>query len=215
MNGRRNGRGATTRGRRPRGTAGLVTKRELVGHEVHITRPDPSPVNRRPWYPLVVQFVVATPDLVTYFTNADIARAVTNQLGLSPQAQAIMNIKIKQVEAWATSTPAATDRPACKLEVNSLQPTLGDPATPGAAEVFYAILKTLSDTGSASKAACVSYKWPHSEANKAISSQAPFITTSYSGNMANGTVRFHVLWTTTDTAVPVEPPSSLPDADAL
>lgn len=196
MTGRNNRSVTTTRGRgsRRRGTAGLVSKPELYGHEVHIARPEPSPITQQPWYPLVIQDDLTVSSNFASYDTAAIVGLIQTQLGLPAQAQTRLNFQIRQVEMWAIAGTGDTAAPRAELNINSLQPVVGNPTTPGNAEVTYPRLKQLTDLGNLSKAAVVSYKWPVAESHKALSNGALFNVCSYKTTVPYSFLRFHVLW---------------------
>jgi hypothetical protein len=151
---------------------------------------------------LVLDLIIAQPAVETFWTPSDMINALTTQLGLPSQASSIINIKVQRVDAYTMSTGASTDRPAISMDVSSVTPSIGDPTTPGNAEVFYGIMKKLSDQGNLSDAAKVSYTWPTAMADVPLSSQSVFALASVAGNQPNTAVRFHLLWSTTDIATP-------------
>lgn len=180
-----------------------MLKRQMHGHKNDLRHLAPPQVTKRPWYPLVVDFVKPEAGIEVYFTPSEIINILANQLGLPGQASSIINIKLHRVDVYAMSVASSTDRPAVQMDVSSVTPSIGDPATPGSAEVFYSILKKLSDQGSLSEAAKVSYTWPSHMADQPLSSQSVFTVVQSSGNVANTLTRFHLLWSSSDTATPV------------
>jgi len=137
-----------------------------------------------------------------FFTPEEIIAVLANQLGLASQDKSIINIKLSRVDVYSMPTGSSTDRPAVTLDASSVTPSIGDPATPGNAEIFYGIMKKLTDQGNLSDAAKCSYTWPSHMADLPLSSNSVFTVVATSGNMANTLTRFHVLWSTTDVAVP-------------
>jgi hypothetical protein len=180
-----------------------MLKKSLHGHANRLSHPAPPQITKRPWYPCVVDLVIASAGVETFYTPSDIVNRLIDQLGLITQNKPVINIKVQRVDAYCMPTGASTDRPAISMDVSSVTPGIGDPATPGSAEVFYGILKKLSDLGNLSDAAKVSYTWPRHMADMPLSSNAVFNLTAVSGNLANTTVRFHLLWSTTDVGTPV------------
>jgi len=174
----------------------------MHGHANNIRHMAPPPITRRPWYPLVADYVQGTAGVGVFFTPEEIVNIVANQLGLAAQDRAKINIKLQRVDVYAMPTGASTDRPAVTLDASSVTPSIGDPATPGAAEIFYGIMKKLSDQGNLSEAAKCSYTWPSHMADQPLSANSVFTVVGTSGNMANTLTRFHVLWSTTDVAAP-------------
>lgn len=177
-------------------------KRSLHGHSNKLTWMAPPQVTLRPWYPLVLQYVVPNAGTETFFTPSELCNTLAVQLGLPSQASSVLNVKVSRVDAYCLATGASTDRPAITMDVSSLSPSVGDPATPGNAEVFYGILKKLSDQGNLSDCAKVSYTWPAHMADIPLSSQSVFSLAAVAGNLANTSVRFHLLWSTSDIATP-------------
>jgi hypothetical protein len=180
-----------------------MLKRQLHGHKNNITHVAPPQVTRRPWYPLIVDYVKPEAGIEVYFTPSEIINILTNQLGLPSQASSIINIKVSRVDCYGMATGASTDRPAVQLDVSSVTPSIGDPATPGSAEIFYGIMKKLTDQGNLSDAAKCSYSWPAHMADLPLSAQSVFTLVQSSGNMANTLTRFHLLWSASDIATPV------------
>jgi hypothetical protein len=150
----------------------------------------------------VVDFVIPTAAAETFYSPSDITNRLIDQLGLITQNKPVMNVKVQRVDAYCMPTGASTDRPSISMDVSSVTPGIGDPTTPGNAEVFYGILKKLADQGNLSDAAKVSYTWPRHMADLPLSSQAVFQLVGVAGNLANTTVRFHLLWSTTDIGAP-------------
>jgi len=179
-----------------------MLKRSLHGHKNNLRHMAPPQVTRRPWYPLVVDYTTPNAGVETFFTPSEICNILVSQLGLPSQASSIVNIKVQRVDCYSIPTGAATDRPFVSIDVSSVIPSVGDPSTPGAAEVFYGILKKVTDQGNLSEAARVSYTWPAHMADIPLSSQSVFSLVASSGNQANTLTRFHLLWSTTDSATP-------------
>lgn len=194
------------RGRRPQGQSvrGQVQmlKRAMHGHRNNIRHVAPPQVTRRPWYPLVVDFVQPNAGVETFFTPSELCNILVVQLGLPSQASSIINIKVMRVDCYAMPTGSSTDRPSVSMDVSSVTPSLGDPATPGNAEVFYGVMKKLADQGNLSDAAKVSYTWPSHMQDQPLSSQTVFSLVASSGNQPNTLTRFHLLWSTSDIATP-------------
>lgn len=194
------------RGRRQGVTAKqqiAMLKRSMHGHENRLRHVAPPQVTKRPWYNLVLDFVQPGAGTETFFSPIDMINTLCSQLGLPSQASSILNIKVQRVDCYCMSVGSSTDRPACSLDVSAFTPSIGDPATPGAAEVFYSVIKKLTDQGNLSEAAKCSYTWPSHMADQPLSSQSVFTVAASSGNMANTLTRFHVLWASTDTVAPV------------
>lgn len=194
----------TRRNNRPTPTQQInMLKRSLHGHANKLSHLAPPQITKRPWYPLVLDTVISSAGTETFYSPKDLVEICVNQLGLVDQNKPIMNIKVQRVDAYVMPTGASTDRPALSMDVSSVTPGIGDPATPGNAEVFYGILKRLSDQGNLSEAAKVSYTWPRHMADIPLSSNAEFGLVAVAGNLANTAVRFHILWSTSDVAAPI------------
>jgi hypothetical protein len=197
MTGRGNGR------RRVTASAQIkALKRQMHGHRNNIRHVAPPQITKRPWYPLVVDFIEPTANVGVFFTPEEIVVILLGQLGLATQDKARVNIKLQRVDVYAMPTGSSTDRPAVTLDASSVTPSIGDPATPGNAEVFYGIMKKLSDQGNLSDAAKCSYTWPAHMADQPLSANSIFTVVATSGNMPNTLTRFHLLWSTTDVAAP-------------
>jgi hypothetical protein len=177
-------------------------KRQLHGHENKLRHAAPPPVTLRPYYPLVVNCVIPTAATDTYYAPTDVINALVTQLGLSAQTKTIINIKVSRVDVYGMATASSPDRPAVSLDCSSLVASMGDPSTPGPAEVWYGVIKKLSDQGNLSQAAVVSYSWPLHMADLPLNHNSVFTIASASGNVANTLVRFHVLWTSADVVAP-------------
>jgi len=182
-----------------------MLKRSLQGHANKLNHVAPPQITKRPFYPLVVNAVIAAAGTEVYYTPASIVEKLITQLGLNEQSKATMVIKIQRVDAYCMPTGGSTDRPAISMDCSSVNPAIGDPSTPGNAEVFYGLLKRLSDQGNLSDAAKVSYTWPRHMADQPISSQATFQLVGVAGNQPNTCVRFHILWSSNDVAAPIDP----------
>jgi len=179
-----------------------MLKREMHGHENNIRHVAPPQHTIRPWYPLIVEYIEANAGVAVMFSPKDIISTLVVQLGLPTQATSCINIKLRRVDVYAMPTGAAKDRPGVYLDVSSIIPSIGDPTNPGAAEVFYGILKKLTDQGNLGEAAKCSYTWPSHMADIPVSFNSVFQVVASSGNMPSTLTRFHVLWSTTDVAPP-------------
>jgi hypothetical protein len=174
----------------------------MHGHANRIRHVAPPQKTIRPWYNLVVDFVEPNAGVGVFFTPEEIINLLASQLGLATQTKTKINIKLQRADVYAMPTGSSTDRPACTLDASSVTPSIGDPATPGSAEVFYGIMKKLSDQGNLSDAAKCSYTWPAHMADLPLSANSIFTVLATSGNVANTLTRFHLLWSTTDVAPP-------------
>lgn len=179
-----------------------MLKRQMQGHSNRINHVAPPQITKRPWYPLVVDFIEPTAGVGVFFTPAEIITVLIQQLGLPTQALSALNIKIHRVDVYSMAVASSTDRPACSLDASAVTPSIGDPASPGAAEIFYPIMKRLTDQGNLSEAAKCSYSWPKHMADQPLSSQSIFTLIGSSGNQPNTLTRFHLLWSSTDVAAP-------------
>lgn len=177
-------------------------KREMHGHANNIRHVTPPQHVLRPWYPLIVEYVEVNAGVCVNFAPPNIIDTLVKQLGLPSQSTANINIKLRRVDVYAMPTGASTDRPAVFLDASSVTPSIGDPVEPGAAEIFYGIMKKLQDQGSLGETAKVSYTWPSHMGDLPLSHSSNFQVVAASGNVANTLTRFHVLWSTTDVAPP-------------
>jgi hypothetical protein len=165
---------------------------------------DPPQLTARPYYPLVVDFVIASPGTEVFITPESIVTSLASQLGIAAQTKAIVCFKLSRVDVYGMATASSSDRPSVELNCSSLTPQISNPSSPTAMGVSYGILKKLKDQGNLSKAAVCSYTWPLHMADMPLSSTTPFTVVSVAGNVANVLVRFHVLWSTTDIAAPLQ-----------
>merc|ERR1711934_707681 len=108
-----------------------MLKRQMHGHKNDLRHMAPPQVTRRPWYPLVVDYVKPEAGVEVFFTPSEIINILANQLGLPGQASSIINIKLQRVDVYAMSVASSTDRPAVSMDVSAVTPSIGDPATPG------------------------------------------------------------------------------------
>jgi hypothetical protein len=151
----------------------------------------------------VVDYTKPEAGVEVFFTPSELCNILVNQLGLPSQASSVINIKVQRVDCYTTPTGGATDRPFCSIDVSSVLPSIGDPASPGNAEVFYGIMKKIADQGNLSDCAKVSYTWPAHMADIPLSSQAVFSLVASVGNQPNTLTRFHLLWSSSDIATPL------------
>jgi len=199
-----NGRGRRTqsaRGRAPQSAKAQVEtlKRSLHGHRNDIRHVAPPQVTRRPWYPLVIDYVKTQAGLAFTLTPSDLCGMVIAQLGLTAGSESVINIKVHRLDAYAIATASSTDRPAVTLDVSSLIPGIASSSgTP-----YYGVLKRLSDVGNLSESARCSYSFPAHMADIPLNSALSFPLVNASGNTANTTIRIHLLWSSSNLAVPV------------
>jgi hypothetical protein len=184
-----------------------MLKRQLHGHPNKLAHVAPPSVTLRPYYPLVLDIVQASAATEVYHTPKSLIEHVKTQLGMCEQDKVYMNIKIQRVDVFCMATGVSSDRPSVSMNCSSLTPTVGDPSTttPGVSEVFYGVLKRLSDQGNVGECAKVSYTWPLHMADLPLNVSAVFTCAGIAGNLANTSVRFHVLWSMTDVAAPIDP----------
>lgn len=201
-----------SRGRRGRGRGrGAVRvmnshKRELHGHANNLRMVDPPSVNKRPFNTIRLHFVKETDQTGIAFaiSVSDIVKLLLSQLGMATQTGSIVNFKLQRIDAFATSAAGDTLRPSVTLEASSVVPQVGDPATPGNAIVHYPVIKSLTDTGSVSKPARVSYSYPLFQRDIPLNSNSNFIVANIASNTKDTDVFFIVQWNTTSVAVPVD-----------
>jgi len=180
-------------------------KSEQHGHENRLRMIDPTPVNKRPYNSIKLHFVKETDEVGVAFAISveDIVKVLLNQLGLQAQTATLVTVKLQRVDAWSTSAAGDTLRPAVTAEVSSLVPQLGDPLSPGNAIVHYPVIKSLTDTGSVSNPARVSYSWPLSQRDIPLNKNSNFTVATFSSNTRDSDIFFHVQWSTTDVADPI------------
>jgi len=180
-------------------------KREQHGHENKLQTVDTPTVNKRPFNTIKLHFIKETDQVGIAFsiTINDIVSLLLSQLGLQTKTSSIVVIKLQRVDAWATSAAGDALRPAVTADISSLVPQLGDPATPGNAIVHYPVLKKLTDTGSVSRPARVSYTWPLSQREIPLSKNSNFTVVTFASNVKETDVYFHVHWSTADVSPPV------------
>lgn len=165
----------------------------------------PRPYTARPFNTQKVHlyFSSASPGTQFLVSVKTLIQALGDQLGLVAQCQSQLVIKLQSMTAWGVGQTDATNRPSINADISSLVPTLGDPATPGAAEISYPLLKKLYDQGSNIEPARVGYSWPRAMRDVPLSAQSNFIAFSVSPNTNACDVYFVVQWAFNDVAVPV------------
>lgn len=178
-------------------------KRSLTGYETKMRRLDPPPVNRRPYYPLVIGQTYVSDGSALEVQVKDVVKALSTQLGLSAQTATALTVKMQRVDCYAVSKADSSVRPSISVDYSSLVPCLGDPTTPGVAEVSYPHIKRLNDVGSVAAAATTSYTWPQAMRDIPLTQQSNFTLFEFSTNLTEVDVRIHVLWSTSDVASPV------------
>jgi hypothetical protein len=178
-------------------------KRSMAGHENKLRRVDPGPVNRRPYYPLVVGQTFVSSGAAISLSVVEIIKALTTQLQLSAQDTSIITIKLQRIDCFAISKADSSVRPSLSVDFSSLIPTLNDPTTPSVAGVSYPHIMRLNDVGSVGKAASASYTWPQNMRAMPLSNQSNFNIIDFSTNLTEMDCRIHLLWSTADVATPV------------
>jgi hypothetical protein len=178
-------------------------KRSMTGHENKIRKIDPGPVNRRPYYPIVVGQTYTSTGAALSLNVSDIVKALTTQLQLAAQDTSIIVIKIQRIDCYAVSKADSSVRPSISVDYSSLIPTLDDPTTPTVAGVAYPHLARLNDIGSVAKAASTSYTWPQHMRAMPLTTQSNFTVLDLATNLTELDCRFHLLWSTADIATPV------------
>jgi hypothetical protein len=166
---------------------------------------DPSSVNKRPYNTVKLHYVNDSDQIgiAFSFTVGDVVKLLLNQLGMATQTGTVVTIKLQRVDAWATSAAGDTLRPSVTADFSTLVPQVGDPATPGNAIIHYPVIKKLTDTGSVSYPARVSYSWPLSQRDIPMNANSDFTIGTFSSNTKETDVYFIVQWSTTDVAAPV------------
>jgi len=201
MNNKRSNRGS----RRPNIARSLnLLKSELHGHANNLRALDPPKINRRPFQSIVVQQTLLSSGTSLGVQISGIVKALLGQLGLATQDATLITIKIRRCDFWAVNKSNSTVRPAVNADFSSLIPQVADPTTPGNAIVAYPIMKRLADLGSITKASRVSYTWPLSMRDMPINQNADFVVIETSSNMTEIDVHWHLDWSTTDIASPLE-----------
>merc|ERR1712100_497343 len=77
-----------------------MLKRSLQGHANKLNHVAPPQITKLPFYPLVVNAVIAAAGTEVYYTPASIVERLITQLGLNEQNKATMLIKIQRVDAY-------------------------------------------------------------------------------------------------------------------
>ncbi len=205
-NGGRSGRGRASQYQsmnRMRAQMGAL-KSSLHGHANQLQHSAPPGYTRRPFNTLTVAHVVPDAGAEVFVGPVDIINYIKNQLGLSDQTKANIVFKLQRIDYFGTPVGSSTDRPSVTMNVSSLVPVVGDPATPGNAVVSYGILYTAIDQGSLQDCAKLSYTFPRSMGDMVMGNTADFNFLSVSSNVPNSELRFHVAWSTAGEAAPTE-----------
>lgn len=196
------GRGGR-RGRRGAAQQLASYKREAHGHTNRLRNLGPPSINLRPFNTMCVHLPINTsgsPGSQVDITVVDITKRILNQLGLVTQDAAILVFKIQRMDVYCVAAPDTTtfpDRPSVNALCSSLVPQLANNVT-GVNPVHYPIIKQLSDQGTITESARVSYSWPLSMRDTPLSNLSNFVVTVLSGNQKFIDVFYHVQWSTTD-----------------
>jgi len=188
----------------------MVTMRQMLGHTNPLSGLMSAPaVNLRPWFSIIVSHVLDAAGTAYSWSPKDIGTFLVTQLGLtnitgvdSAKIVSQINIKLKRVDLYAASGLAATDRPSCSLKLSSPIASIGDPTNPGAAEVFYPVIKSLEDVGTLSEAAKVSWTYGTSHQEMPLSTDSSFTIVEAAANVKFSTIRFHIMFNFGDDAPP-------------
>jgi hypothetical protein len=164
---------------------------------------DPEPIDLKPWYKARVDFNIPTGGTSLYFTAQDVINKLYEQMGLGPQSKDNTNIKVKGIRAWCTAAGPSTQRPTINLDIGTVFTPVGDPATPGPAEVFYGKRKVIRDNGSLSSPARLGWKWSLADSDMPLNYNTIFSLVEVAGNLDNATLRFYIQWSITGVADPV------------
>lgn len=183
--------------------------RELHGYVVRYRNKAPPPIVKRPYYNLTLDLVIPSASVETFYTPTDIGAAIIAQQGMAAADIGLINFKVQQVGVSTSATAASTDRPAVSLQVSSTIPSVSDKTSGSTLDVFYSIIKRLSDLGNLSEAAATGFHWPMTMADMPLSSSQTFCLFAASGNCANTTVRVHVLWSFNGEASPIQAGSTI------
>lgn len=181
-------------------------KREQHGHANNLRALDPVKTNKRPFNTLKIHIYKESDEASSSFTLAvsDVVKAMLTQLGMAVQTGSIAVIKLQRIDVFASGDYSGTyTRPTVTAQFSSLVPQLGDPATAGNAIVHYPVIKDLSDVGSRSKPARVSYTYPLAMRDTPLNMNSNYTLGSFFSNTKDVDVYIHVHWSTTDVAAAV------------
>merc|ERR1711862_129339 len=179
-------------------------RREIRGFS--ITRNSgPPKINKRPWYPLVVERNFENPTVQYDLTLANLTFYICEQLGLTTQAATNMVVKLQEIRFWATQQGGDTQRVAIYGEVASVVPTVSDgvSTTSTSPAVHYPVLYKFRDTGSLDEPASAGYRWPTYQQATPLYRDSDFVFSTVASNVGNFTVHIHVLWSTAEVMPPV------------
>jgi hypothetical protein len=178
-------------------------KRSLAGHANIIRNPDPTPVNRRPFYPLVVAQTYVSTGAAVEITTKAIVTSLLDQLQLAAQTATIVIFKLQRVDCYAVSKADSSVRPSVSVDFSSLIASLDDPTTPtGPTGINYPKIARLNDIGGVSTAASVSYTWPQHMRAMPLTGVSQFTVFEFATNMTELDCRIHLMWSTLDIAPP-------------
>jgi hypothetical protein len=176
----------------------------MHGHANRLRHFAPPGFARRPFNNLTVSHVVADAGSEQFINAADVVTFLKNQLGLQDQTKTLIVFKLHRIDYYGVPVGSSTDRPAISMQISSLIPTVGDPATPGNAVVSYGNLFDKSDLGSLQDCAKLSYTFPKAMADIPLGQTAPFNFLSCASNVPNSELRFHLSWSTISDATPTD-----------
>merc|ERR1712000_9321 len=190
----------TRRGNQMSETTGSRVKnrimKEVRGGNAPVAASNPSKVNHRPWYPLVVEMVLtAGPEDDRLVTVKELIDAVAKQLGFQPETAKELCVRLHMVRAWAA--PQGGNEVDIDMATSSLIPTL---ATAAGGTAQYGVLNQVSDTGSVTDFAKVGYNWPIAQSDVLLTYTADFVVSDIQSSSDKVTVHYHLHWTTTGRA---------------
>lgn len=173
--------------------------KEVRGGNAPVGKPNPPKVNRRPWYPLVVEIPVDDASTPYQVSVTDLLDATAKQLGFQPETAKELCVRLHMVRVWAA--PDGTgNKSSIRMSTTSLLPTMAA-TTGGAAQ--YGIINKVTDTGSVTDFAKVGYNWPLAQSDILLLYSADFVLNEFQSNASDDVVvHYHLHWTTTGTADP-------------
>jgi hypothetical protein len=181
-------------------------RRDLHGYEWKTTKAAPTPTTKAPWASCILNAVIENAGVDTFYSAPDLISLLqSNVYGFSAQDKDKILIKVKRVRIFGTATASSTGRPSVSLNCSSLVPSLGGPVVPGNAEVYYGVIKRLSNQGRLSEPAQTGYVWPLHMADVPLNYNTPFTIVSASGNEANTSLYFYIEWSMGDAVPSVAP----------
>ena len=177
-------------------------KSSLHGHANELRHSAPPDFSKRPFNNLIVGHVISEAGAEQFIGTADIVGFIQDQLGLQTQTKTQIVFKLQRIDYYAVPIGSSGDRPSVDMEVSSLIPTVGDPATPGNAVVSYGNLFSKLDIGSLQDCAKLSYTFPKAMADIPLGQTADFNLLTCASNVPNSDLRFHLQWSTIAEATP-------------